>query len=618
MDVMNVPFNLNVPTILAITVTVCVTCVQPAFAGGSGSAESDILFIDGRYMSLHIATDPPILEGGEEYVALSVTLMDADLDPPEPIPDVAYSLEIKNGDGNTLLELDAYSPGKSSTLNVIPDAEGVEISGETDAIGTWLASPDSPLMVRAPLFLEGGIVDILVTVRSIGAEPIQTVGGSTFETAFSMGERIPFTVDIDGTPTDLEFVTYFDRIDKFVYDERQRSITATMPFEWDAQFIKSFPFVHAEYYIPKTAEIFENHEILLAVNGISYFGTVDRSGDDEIVVHFLISSTKMLDLLGKIPEDARDTMTFEIKSGKERQKERDDASLEAGDTVVILSSQEDWKFYVSLTPKGKIVADSAVAANIEFRDPVTNIVISLITYDIDVLFSGQSTYAERGREARDGTDSVQLRFEEAGAAIVRISNVNSYDTSGEFAFQVSEQNTAPDAGDHDPPSGGGAGTPPADGSEAGPDHLIEMALGSFSLGCERDNSCFEPFALDAHTGQTVSWINLDGQGHTVASGVPSEGPDGTFESPVVGEGDTYEHTFDTAGTFEYFCTLHPWMVGIITVSEYVGAGSGGDGIYIAIPGWVKSSAGWWSDGLIGDAEFVGAIEWMIANGVITL
>ena len=39
---------------------------------------------------------------------------------------------------------------------------------------------------------------------------------------------------------------------------------------------------------------------------------------------------------------------------------------------------------------------------------------------------------------------------------------------------------------------------------------------------------------------------------------------------------------------------------------------------IIIPDWIKLSAGWWSDEMISDAEFVTAIEWMIANGLIRL
>ncbi|MCG8531955.1 MAG: plastocyanin/azurin family copper-binding protein, partial [Desulfovibrionales bacterium] len=160
----------------------------------------------------------------------------------------------------------------------------------------------------------------------------------------------------------------------------------------------------------------------------------------------------------------------------------------------------------------------------------------------------------------------------------------------------------------------------ADGATAY-DHRVEMAPGSFMIGCERDDACFEPYALEALQGQTVSWRNLDEQGHTVASGTPGGGPDGMFLSPVVGEGQTYEYTFEDVGTFDYFCTLHPWMLGTVTIREGDGAG-GGDGgegaAAIAIPDWVKSNARWWSDGIIDDATFAGAIEWMIANGVISL
>ena len=153
------------------------------------------------------------------------------------------------------------------------------------------------------------------------------------------------------------------------------------------------------------------------------------------------------------------------------------------------------------------------------------------------------------------------------------------------------------------------------------DHRVEMAPGSFMIGCERDDACFEPYALEALQGQTVSWRNLDEQGHTVASGTPGEGPDGMFLSPVVGEGQTYEYTFEDVGTFDYFCTLHPWMLGTVTIREGDGAGSGdgGEGAdAIAIPDWVKSNARWWSDGTIDDATFASALEYLVREGIIAI
>lgn len=66
-------------------------------------------------------------------------------------------------------------------------------------------------------------------------------------------------------------------------------------------------------------------------------------------------------------------------------------------------------------------------------------------------------------------------------------------------------------------------------------------------------------SLTVSTGTTVVWSNQDGVPHTATA------DDGEFNSGTLSEGDRYEHTFDTAGTFAYFCEVHPTMTGEITV-----------------------------------------------------
>ena len=61
-------------------------------------------------------------------------------------------------------------------------------------------------------------------------------------------------------------------------------------------------------------------------------------------------------------------------------------------------------------------------------------------------------------------------------------------------------------------------------------------------------------------GTTVVWKNLDGTVHTVT------GKNGaTFDSRELATGDTFSHTFSDRGTFDYLCTIHPFMKGRITV-----------------------------------------------------
>ena len=59
--------------------------------------------------------------------------------------------------------------------------------------------------------------------------------------------------------------------------------------------------------------------------------------------------------------------------------------------------------------------------------------------------------------------------------------------------------------------------------------------------------------------------NTDNAAHTSSSGTAADGPDGVFDSSLIMAGGSYSHTFDTAGTFDYFCMVHPWMQGTVIV-----------------------------------------------------
>ena len=78
---------------------------------------------------------------------------------------------------------------------------------------------------------------------------------------------------------------------------------------------------------------------------------------------------------------------------------------------------------------------------------------------------------------------------------------------------------------------------------------------------------FVPDALTVSKGTTVSWTNGDSTLHTVTSGSPEAGNSGTeFDSSYLAAGKTFQHPFNTAGTFDYYCTLHPYMKGKVVVS----------------------------------------------------
>jgi len=78
---------------------------------------------------------------------------------------------------------------------------------------------------------------------------------------------------------------------------------------------------------------------------------------------------------------------------------------------------------------------------------------------------------------------------------------------------------------------------------------------------------FDPLVLNVPVGATVTWKNLDSTLHTVTSGSAESGKSGTiFDSSYLTGGKTFQHTFSSAGTFDYYCTLHPYMKGQVIVN----------------------------------------------------
>ena len=92
---------------------------------------------------------------------------------------------------------------------------------------------------------------------------------------------------------------------------------------------------------------------------------------------------------------------------------------------------------------------------------------------------------------------------------------------------------------------------------------VTNAPGSLTPGCEPN--CFLPSTVTIDVGGTVTWENPDTDPHTVTSGSVTSGPSGVWNSFLIASGSSFSHTFATAGTYPYFCIIHPWMAGTVVV-----------------------------------------------------
>jgi plastocyanin len=90
------------------------------------------------------------------------------------------------------------------------------------------------------------------------------------------------------------------------------------------------------------------------------------------------------------------------------------------------------------------------------------------------------------------------------------------------------------------------GTNPVGGSNSGTPPNNEVWL---------QGMAFTPGTITVSAGTTIKWTNKDNVTHTVTSGMPGS-PDGIFDSGNMSNGATFSHTFNTKGTFQYYCIPH--------------------------------------------------------------
>ncbi|MFI5416181.1 MAG: plastocyanin/azurin family copper-binding protein [Nitrososphaerales archaeon] len=122
------------------------------------------------------------------------------------------------------------------------------------------------------------------------------------------------------------------------------------------------------------------------------------------------------------------------------------------------------------------------------------------------------------------------------------------------------------------------GVAPAFGQGVTSDVTIVSGAGaSASAACVTTNNCFSPSPLGVAPGTTVTWTNTDTVSHTITSGKMSDNDSGSmFDSGLVKPTKTFQFTFANAGTFNYFCTVHPWMVGQVIVGAAAGVTAPGN------------------------------------------
>jgi plastocyanin len=100
-------------------------------------------------------------------------------------------------------------------------------------------------------------------------------------------------------------------------------------------------------------------------------------------------------------------------------------------------------------------------------------------------------------------------------------------------------------------------------SQAGKQVIVSISKDASNKG----NMAYSPNPVQVQLGTTVVWKNNDSTSHDITSGkgMSDSSKGKVFDSGPIAAGKTFSHKFDIAGTYDYFDTLHPTMVGAVVV-----------------------------------------------------
>jgi len=202
--------SLFMKTIVLFLFLVVVLGFPSAFGYGLGEAESSTIEINGDKLKTKTVITPEIIEEENPQFELKIQLLNSVSE--ESLSKVGYNLKILDSDNLILFEEDVFALDDILFLTFSPENnQDFKISGDKNSKEFWTSSGTTPIRITGLVFLDGGIYKIQTSVKMLNEQEIKTP--NSLETILIIGERIPFQLIDGGENYDLEFITYFDKIE---------------------------------------------------------------------------------------------------------------------------------------------------------------------------------------------------------------------------------------------------------------------------------------------------------------------------------------------------------------------------------------------------------------------
>ncbi|MDC8438315.1 MAG: peptidase, partial [Candidatus Nitrosotenuis sp.] len=292
-----------------------------------------------RQAVLFIKINPPILTKetvGDTYLQLRLY----DEKTTQTIQHTSYFITVSK-DGKLLLRNLFHAHSGELTLKIVPkniSVNDVIVYGDElpQLPGAWTAFNDR-IDVHAPVLLDSGLYHFEIKIFGIDIDKniFAEQDIKTFNSWLSVGDISHQKITYGGKSYDTSVVSYYDKINNFKFDETKKSISFSMPFNWDTDRIADQPiFVHQEVRVPQTFKEFAGTTAYDGkVNGVPIAGRQlildPYSTEGTAILHFLINKDDIINI-AKTIKPGTTTMDFSVSPATTVAKNSFEIKLDSG------------------------------------------------------------------------------------------------------------------------------------------------------------------------------------------------------------------------------------------------------------------------------------------------
>jgi len=276
--------------------------------------------VGNRQASLFIKISPPILTKdtvGDTF--LQLRLFDAN--DGKTIVHTSFFVTVDKG-GKLLMRDLFHTHSGDLTIKIQPtpgSVNDVVVYGDKEPFqGGWTSTNDQ-ISVKAPILLEAGLYHFAIEIFGIDNDRNIFIPSDApkFDSWLSVGDVFNEKITLAGKSYDTSVTSYYDVLTDFHFDEATKTISFSMPFNWDIQRLESQQiFVHEEFHFPDSFTEFSKSPSYKAnVNGFPITGNMlildPYSLEDTLILHFLLSKENILDI-AKTIKPGEKSMQFSL------------------------------------------------------------------------------------------------------------------------------------------------------------------------------------------------------------------------------------------------------------------------------------------------------------------